>query len=62
MKDAAELYPLVRFLEQAHTDDMNKECALFWHQLKKWLKGYDGDWIHGAETVQAVTNTLDYQY
>jgi hypothetical protein len=30
--------------------------------LKKWLKGYDGDWICGVVTVQAVMNTLDYWY
>jgi hypothetical protein len=37
MKDAVELYPLVSFVERGHTDDMDKECALFLHQLKKWL-------------------------
>ena len=62
MKDIVELYPLVCFVEWAHTDEMDKERVLFLRQLKKWLKGYDGDWICGVVTVQAVMNTLDYWY
>jgi hypothetical protein len=39
---------------------MDKESALFIHQLKSWLKGYDDVWIQGAVTSQAIINTLDY--
>jgi hypothetical protein len=51
MNDLVELYPLVHFVERAHTDQMDKERILFLNQLKKWLKGYDSDWIRGIVTV-----------
>lgn len=57
-----ELYLPAIFVEWAHCDvvDRDRERALFFRPMKKWLKGYDGNWLQSADTDQAVTNTLDY--
>ena len=52
------LYPKISFVGKQHSSAMMMECQLYLNQMKKWLKGYGNEWLRGAITVQAVTNTL----
>jgi hypothetical protein len=45
-------------MEKSHSLAMNLERKFYLNQMKRWLKGYGNEWLCGAITVQAVTNTL----
>jgi hypothetical protein len=54
----SERYSNVLFVEKSHSTTMLLEQQLYLNQMKRWLKGYGNEWLHGALIVQAVTNTL----